>query len=356
MKKIKPCFLLFVMIVLNLTGCNKNELMTYAREELQQLENAGLANVDIENENYGAIANKYLAYIQNHLPGRIAGSEKEKETAAFILSVLLEGGYAEEEIEIQKFKIDENSAPVQAAESNEAFSGGSVSDESNNIEVTKKGQSEKTIIVGAHYDSAGTHGVVDNGSGVSVVLENALRMRDTELPYTIRYVFFGAEEIGMYGSRAYVENLSQKEKDNILFVINVDCVAGGDIAYIYGGNIDSDGMVQNTWAVERTYELVQEHDLDIQMPPEGNPDYPFPTGQKRSDFAPFSDIGIPYIYFESNNWENGFPKETEEFGVITHTENDDLNFLNQTFPKRVEETLTAYSNLLCRLLETDIMQ
>ena len=64
------------------------------------------------------------------------------------------------------------------------------------------------------------------------------------------------------------------------------------------------------------------------MPPQGNLDYPFPTGQKRSDFAPFSDIGIPYIYFESNNWENGYP----------------------------EETLTAYSELLYTLLKTDIVE
>ena len=61
-----------------------------------------------------------------------------------------------------------------------------------NIEVIKEGQSKKTIIVGAHYDSAGTHGVDDNGSGVVVALESALRMIDVETPYTIKYVFFGA--------------------------------------------------------------------------------------------------------------------------------------------------------------------
>ena len=42
-------------------------------------------------------------------------------------------------------------------------------------------QSKKTIIVGAHYDSAGTHGVDDNGSGVAVALESALRMIDVFL-------------------------------------------------------------------------------------------------------------------------------------------------------------------------------
>lgn len=52
------------------------------------------------------------------------------------------------------------------------------------------------IIVGAHYDSASTHGVIDNGSGISVVLENALRMVNTRSPYTIRYVFLGLKKLG----------------------------------------------------------------------------------------------------------------------------------------------------------------
>ena len=39
-----------------------------------------------------------------------------------------------------------------------------------NYFVTKPGKSDKTIIIGAHYDSMPTAGVDDNGSGVSVLL------------------------------------------------------------------------------------------------------------------------------------------------------------------------------------------
>ena len=84
----------------------------------------------------------------------------------------------------------------------------------------------------------------------------------------------------MYGSRAYVDSLSQKEKDNILFMVNIDCVASGDIAYLYGGNIDSDGIVQETWAVEHAYGLVQKLNLEIQLPPQGNLDYPSQLDRK----------------------------------------------------------------------------
>lgn len=354
MRKRVIVFLLSAMMFLSMVGCKTNKLMQDAQNELPKFENTELADLDVSNNKYGTPAEQYLTYIQNHFPGRIAGSQKEKEMAVFILDTLLEGGYKKENIKIQNFRIDENSAPAQAVEKENAYSGGVSNGESNNIEVIKKGKSKSTILVGAHYDSVGTHGVVDNGSGVSVVLENALRMEKTESPYTIKYVFFGAEEIGMYGSRFYVDQLSQKERDAILLMINVDCVVGGDIPYIYGGSVGEKEEVRNTWLVEYAYQLAQELELEIQLPPKGNSDYPFPTGQKRSDFAPFSDIGIPYIYFEANNWEKGYPEETEKYGIITHTRNDNLNFINRAFPKRVQETLSSYSELLHGLVKNDI--
>ena len=95
--------------------------------------------------------------------------------ASFISAVLLNGGYSENDIKIKSFDIEEG-VPLMDESVENAFDGGKNSQSSQNIEVVKNGESEKTIIVGAHYDSAGTHGVDDNGSGVAVALENALRM------------------------------------------------------------------------------------------------------------------------------------------------------------------------------------
>ena len=91
--------------------------------------------------------------------------------------------------------------------------------------------------------------------------------------------------------------------------------------------------------------------MAIQLPPEGNIDYPYPTGQKISDHAPFNDIGIPYIYFEANNWENGSPIETEKHGLIMHTDKDDLDFIENEYGERAKNTLTDYSTLLYSLLQ-----
>ena len=83
----------------------------------------------------------------------------------------------------------------------------------------------------------------------------------------------------------------------------------------------------------------------------GNVDYPYPTGQKRSDHAPFSDIGIPYIYFEANNWLNGLPVETENHGLIMHSDKDDLSFIENEYGNRAKDTMANYSHLLHLVLQ-----
>lgn len=84
---------------------------------------------------------------------------------------------------------------------------------------------DKKIIVCAHYDSTENNvGVLDNASGVSTVLEIARCLQDYTLPYEIDFIFFSAEEEGCVGSNYYLENLTQKEKNNIIGVINIDMV------------------------------------------------------------------------------------------------------------------------------------
>ena len=68
------------------------------------------------------------------------------------------------------------------------------------------------VIFTAHLDSvpAGP-GANDNGSGSAVVLELAhelAKRSPAERPLTLRFALFGAEELGLYGSRYYVQSLS----------------------------------------------------------------------------------------------------------------------------------------------------
>ncbi|SDN84133.1 Zn-dependent amino-or carboxypeptidase, M28 family [Geodermatophilus sp. DSM 45219] len=98
------------------------------------------------------------------------------------------------------------------------------------------------VMAGAHLDSvpAGP-GINDNGSGSSALLETALMMANSKPQNTIRFGWWAAEELGLLGSAAYVEGLSQEERDRIALYMNYDMVASPNyVQMVY----DSD---QSTW-------------------------------------------------------------------------------------------------------------
>lgn len=348
-KKLCTIILSTIIVCSLLSGCSDRHTATIM-ENAKAFSLTHEISESLKQEDYGMQSYTFLKYIQENLPGRIAGSEKEKEMASFISAILLNGGYSEKEIKLNSFDIKEG-VPMMDASVENVFDGGKNSQSSQNVEVIKKGQSEKTIIVGVHYDSAGTHGVDDNGSGVAVALENALRMIDVETQYTIKYVFFGAEETGINGSREYVNSLTEKEKDNIVLMINIDSILAGDNLYLYGGSINDKGVVEDAEAVNKAYEIAKKANLPMQLTPKGNVDYPHPTGQKRSDHAHFSNLGIPYIYFEATNWLNGLPVETEKNGLIMHSDKDDLSFIENEYGSRAKDTMANYSHLLHLILQ-----
>ncbi len=89
----------------------------------------------------------------------------------------------------------------------------------------------KEILLSAHLDSVGGPGANDNASGVAVLLALAQYLSDNRsyIPCPIRFIAFGSEEVGMLGSRAYVEHHSG-ELSNCRLLCNLDTVGrGGDI-------------------------------------------------------------------------------------------------------------------------------
>ncbi len=95
------------------------------------------------------------------------------------------------------------------------------------------GSSDSCIVLTAHYDHLGGlgknsyfAGANDNASGIAFLLELLAYYRENPPKYTIVFMFFGAEEAGLLGSKYYVQNplfpLSQ-----IKFLINLDLVGTG---------------------------------------------------------------------------------------------------------------------------------
>jgi aminopeptidase YwaD len=138
------------------------------------------------------------------------------------------------------------------------------------------------VVFGAHLDTvpAGP-GANDNGSGSAVVLELAHQLAQrnaAERTVTVRFALFGAEELGLFGSRFYVQNLSDAERHAILGDINLDMVGVGT-AWRFGGTED---LVQR--AVGAATDIGQRA-----VPLRG------PLSSS-SDHASFLEAGIPAVF------------------------------------------------------------
>jgi Iap family predicted aminopeptidase len=146
------------------------------------------------------------------------------------------------------------------------------------------GRTEALVILGCHYDGHDiAQGAEDPVSGTAAVLEAArtLAAYGGTPECTLRFVFWGIEEIGLIGSRAYVAAHAD-ELDRVRFYLNLDSA----------GAVKEKGIVLNEWP-------------DLQPVFEGwsrEMSHPFLVGQSinaHSDHYPFLMEGVPTGGMES---------------------------------------------------------
>ena len=105
---------------------------------------------------------------------------------------------------------------------------------SQNVLAETRPGAPRVLMVGGHLDSvvAGP-GVNDNGTGVATLLELARVVRATEPRLSIRFAFWGAEELGLIGSDAYVRSTPL---DDVVGYLNFDMLGTrGSLRAIYAG-------------------------------------------------------------------------------------------------------------------------
>jgi alkaline phosphatase isozyme conversion protein len=283
------------------------------------------------------IARGHMVALSREIGPRVAGTEGERRAAAYIEARFEASGYT---------------PLVQDFTFTGGRRGGRSTLHSANVIAVKQGYSEREIVVGAHYDSESEgRGADDNASGVGVLLAAAEVLKDVSVPYTLRFVAFGAEEAGRRGSRFYVDQMSPEAIQNTVAMINLDSLVAGDVAYVYGSRGD-DGVIRD-WVLR----IAAEEDLDLVTQAGVNPTYPPGTTGDFSDHGPFEDVGIQYAYFESTNWalgnKDGYVQVNERFGdegYIWHTPYDTLDYIDRTFPGRVDQRLRLFSSMLHRVL------
>jgi Zn-dependent M28 family amino/carboxypeptidase len=132
----------------------------------------------------------------------------------------------------------------------------------NVIAQTKTGSPTDVVMAGAHLDSVPEGpGINDNGSGVAAVLETAVQLGNSpQVHNAVRFGFWGAEELGLIGSRNYVESLNLDALKNIALYLNFDMLASPNPGYFtYDGDqslpLDARGkpvVPEGSAGIERT--------------------------------------------------------------------------------------------------------
>lgn len=160
----------------------------------------------------------------------------------------------------------------------------------NVIAESKNGDPNNVVMAGAHLDSVQRGpGINDNGSGSAALIEVAEQMAKVKPRNMLRFAWWGAEEAGLIGSRAYVNGLSQAEQDRITLYLNFDMVGSPNhVFFIYDGD-DSDGVgapagPAGSAEIEKTFERF----FDMVDEPFKGTDF-----SGRSDYGPFIAVGIP---------------------------------------------------------------
>ncbi|MCI7401995.1 MAG: M28 family peptidase [Christensenella sp.] len=109
-----------------------------------------------------------------------------------------------------------------------------------NIECTKDSPSDKQIILACQwdncyssFDNANPDGAYESGAAIATLMAIAKELKDKDLKYDLKIVFFGCAVQSYYGSEYYFGQMSEKEKEDTLLVINLAMIGAGDNTYMY---------------------------------------------------------------------------------------------------------------------------
>ena len=301
---------------------------------------------------HGYIAMGYIRYLNDNFYSRFPFSYQEKRAAAWIVQKLLAMGYAESDIYVQEFSLDDvlpfvrwgRDALLQSHAVNHDYNYFRREYLSQNVILTVPGQSNQVIVVGAHYDTVLYPGASDNASGTALLLESAYRMRYTDNYYTVIYIFFGAEEVGLLGAFYYVNSLTDEELGNIIFMVNADVLFEGPY-FIYGAGYVADAAGRRVGAndITRRWDDIA-YRLGAQ---EGIALHPDPNSIfLSSDQRVFMDAGFTVMmlfgtYFRP---DGGF------YFRVLHSYRDCYHYISARWPYKMEDAMRTFSLFLEEVL------
>ena len=182
--------------------------------------------------------------------------------------------------------------------------------ETMNVIGVLKGTSDKHVVIGAHMDHLGLdgdgdtyNGADDNASGTTAILElaEAFGKSDAKPKDTIVFIAFNAEELGLLGSKHYVNN-PLLPLDDCKLMINLDMVGRlrGTTVTAQGGNLSRS-------VTQLVHKLDDNYPFDVNITAAGN----------RSDHAPFNWNGVPVLFFHTGTHPQ-YHRTTDDSDLINY--------------------------------------
>jgi aminopeptidase YwaD len=172
---------------------------------------------------------------------------------------------------------------------------------SRNVVIERPGEDPAAgvVVLGGHFDTVpDVPGANDNGSGTAVLLAIAEAVKDIKLPVTVRFIAFGSEELGLLGSRHYVDSLAEADRRGLIAMLNFDALGTGPTPGVFG-EVD---LVDRAVGAAGALGLRMQREPGIQG--------------GSSDFASFEASDIPFLFFLAGDFSR------------IHTPEDRLEFVD----------------------------
>jgi Zn-dependent M28 family amino/carboxypeptidase len=174
------------------------------------------------------------------------------------------------------------------------------------IEGTDPTLKKEFVLLSGHQDHDGVrqkygqdsiyNGADDNASTCVAMLAMARAYKKQPAKRSILFVFHGAEERGLLGSRWYSSHTTVPEKD-IISVLNGDMIGRNDInqAALLGSTAPHENSADLVVVAKRANDEGTKFELDKLWDRPDHPEYWY----FRSDHVPYARRGIPSLFFTS---------------------------------------------------------
>lgn len=211
----------------------------------------------------------------------------------------------------------------------------SESDVKNVIGVIKGEDSNNAVVISAHFDhitlndgqDTKIQGAVDNASGVSTLLESAKDLveyyKGKKPAHDIIFAAFNAEELGLIGSMAFVQDF-QNNYDK-WYNINIDCIGiKGDAGLAVKNDIEESQELYNDFI-----NILYKNDVDYEMVPYAMNEDGRIVGT--SDNAIFSRYNSAALVIGQSGISN-----------VVHTEEDNMDIIDVELIREIKDALVEF--------------